>query len=718
MPPFLIFTQFVAFRKDIPMPNYNKMKYTLLLLTFTLLTTIGLYAQPINRATPEANLKAAEESVANNNPYQALELYQKVYDETKDKAINVKIAKLHFDLRDYDKAEKALSKIVLRDRKAEYTELKYWLALSMKMNGKYAEASDMFNQYTSEGADENLKKSAKLEIAGCELGRKAKQPENLLVNNIGKKANSPQTEAAPFMFNGELYFVSLKSKEIVTLDGKEGDWFAKIYTAKKETDAFGDPTALGTQINREGWHQGNVSISNDGNTMFFTRVETEFNGMSSSKIYFSPKTNDGWGAANEVVGVNGEYIAKHPNEGELFGEKVLFFVANMPGGQGGDDIYYATRKSDGVYSLPVNLGTVINTPGDEVSPFYRDGKLYFSSNGRPSLGGLDVFESQWNGSVWSAPKPLPLGVNSSVDDQYYSQSVDGYSGFLVSNRPGPNNLKSKTCCDDIYNWEMERIKVQLVANTFRLKRQKEKENQPLPNCTLQIVDVTEKNPAKVDEKNNAGGNDFSFALQPERSYILIATREGYQSDTIKLNTVGVKKSIVIDKKLTLRLKKKEPVIVKRNEPIRLNNIYYDFNDDKILTDSEKDLQFLVDLMNKYPDMKIELSSHTDAQGKVDYNQKLSQRRADSAKRWMVAKGIADDRITPVGYGEQFILNRCTDGIECTDDEHRYNRRTEFKILAGPTSIEIEEKIEESTDKSKAQKPGGKQSVRPVFFYQN
>jgi peptidoglycan-associated lipoprotein len=703
------------------------MKYTLLLLTLSLITLGGLSAQPINKATPESNLKAADESMANNNPYQALELYQKVYDETKDKAVNVKIAKLYYTIRDYERAEKALSKIVLRDRKAEYTELKYWLALSMKMNGKYAEAVDMFTQYISEGADEGLKKSAKLEMAGAELGRKAKQPENLIVNNIGKKANSPQTEASPFMNNGELYYVSLQSKEVVTLDGKEGDWFAKIYTTKKTGDEYGDPTVLGTQINREGWHQGNVSISSDGNTMFFTRVETEFNGMVTSKIFFAPKTNDGWGAANEVAGVNGDYIAKHPNEGDLFGEKVLFFVANMPGGQGGDDIYYATRKGEGSYSLPVNLGTVINTAGDEASPFYRDGKLYFSSNGRPSLGGLDVFESQWNGSVWSAAKPLPAGINTSLDDQYYSQSADGFSGFLVSNRPGPNNLKSKTCCDDIYSWEMERLKVQLVANTYRFKRQKEKENQPLPNCTLQVVDVTEKNPLKVDEKNNAAGNDFSFTLQPEHSYILIATRDGYQSDTIKLNTVGIKKSIVIDKKLTLRLKKKEPVIVKRNEPIRLNNIYYDFNDDKILPDAEKDLQFLVDLMNKYPDMKIELSSHTDAQGKVDYNQKLSQRRAESAKRWMVGKGIADERITPVGYGEQFILNRCTDGVECTDEEHRYNRRTEFKILAGPTTIEIEEKVDpdatdkandKPADKSKGQKPGGKQSLRPVFFYQH
>jgi peptidoglycan-associated lipoprotein len=676
------------------------MKKLFILLGF-LAGVSGAWAQPLNRATPEANLKSAEEAAASNNPYEALNLYQKAYDELKDKALLVKIAQLQYTLYDYEKAEKAFTRLVTRDRKAEYTELKYPLAMCLKHNGKYAEAVDMFNQYLSEGADDKLKAAAKLEIAGCELGRKAKQPDNLLVNNIGKKANCPQTDASPSYSGGELYYTSFQAKEVIEPESKDGAVYSQIYTTSKVagSNEYGDPTALGTQINREGWHQGNVYITPDGKGMFFTRVELDNNVVKTSKIYYAPKGGDGWGAANEVTGINGDYIALHPAEGDLFGEKVLFFVANMPGGKGGYDIYYATKKSEGVYGLPVNLGDKINTPGDEKTPFYRDGKLYFSSNGRASLGGLDVFESQWNGSVWSEPKGLPQGINSSVDDYFYSQTPDGMSGFLVSNRPGPNNLKGKTCCEDIYSWELERVKVELAATTFRIKRAKEKENQPLQGCTVSVMDVTEKNALNVDEKSNAASNDFAFTLQPEKSYILIATKEGYQPDTVKFNTVGIKKTTAINKKLTLRLqKKKEPVIVKRNEPIRLNNIYYDFNDDKILPDAEKDLQQLVDLMNKYPDMKIELSSHTDAQGKDDYNEKLSQRRADSARTWMIAKGIAESRIVAVGYGEKVILNRCKNGVDCPDEEHRFNRRTEFKILEGPTSITIEEKVEDDDGK--------------------
>ncbi|MBL7827741.1 MAG: OmpA family protein [Saprospiraceae bacterium] len=688
-----------------------KKLFFLILLAFVS-TMVSMQAQPINRSTPEANLKSAKEAEENGNPYAALDLYEKVYDENKDKALAAKIAQMNYELRDYEKAEKGFNRLVQRDRKSEYVELRYWLAMSMKHNGKHAEAIDMFNQYIAEGADEQLKIAAKREIAGCEIARKAKQPENILINNIGKDANSPQTESSPSYSGGELYYATLMSKEVVVLDGKQGDWYAKIVTASKTGNGaeFGEPKPLGQQINREEWHHGNVSVSPDGKTMFFTRVQLAEKGqdLAESKIFYSVKTSEGWGAANEAVGINGDYLAKHPCEGELFGEKVLFFSSNMPGGKGGFDLYYAPKKSEGVYGLPVNLGEVVNTPGDDVAPFYQDGKLWFSSNGRPTIGGLDVFESQWNGSVWSEPKMLPMGINTTLDDQFYTRSPDGMSGFLVSNRPGPNNLKSKTCCDDIYAWEVERIKVDLNALTFRLKRKGEKENQALKNCTVSVVDVTSKKPINIEEKTNAAANNFPFTLEPEKSYLVVANAPGYKPDTVRFNTVGIKKTTSIEKKLTLRLERKEPEYdtIRLNEPIRLDNILYDFDDDKIRPDAEPDLQYLTDLMNKYPDMKIELSSHTDARGNDAYNEDLSQRRAESARRWLIAKGIKEDRITPKGYGEKVLQNKCSNGVECTEEEHQLNRRTEFKIISGPTSI-ITEKIEK---REKPAPSSGKQAV--------
>ncbi|MBK7937665.1 MAG: OmpA family protein [Lewinellaceae bacterium] len=684
------------------------------------MSVAAVTAQPLNRSTPDANRKSAEEAEAANNPYEALELYDKVYDETKDRAVAIKIARLEYDLRDYQAAERAFSRLVLRDRKNELTELKYWCAMSMKYNGKYAEAIDMFNQYINDlAADPGLVQTSKREIAGCELGKKAKQPDNLLISNIGKKANSPQTEASPSYSSGELYYSSLKGKEVVVLDGKEGDWYAKVYTSAKSGAEYGEPTPLGEQINREGWHQGNVSVTTDGRTMYFTRVQFAEGGQSigESKIYYSTKGSDGWGAANEVTGVNGDYIAKHPCEGELFGEKVLFFVANMPGGKGGFDIYYAPKKTNGVFGMPVNLGEVINTVGEESTPFYQDGKLYFSSNGQPTIGGLDVFESQWNGSVWSAPKVLPPGINSSVDDQFYTRTPDGMSGFLVSNRPGPNNLKSKTCCDDIYAWEIERVKVDLTARTFRFKRKGEKENPALTGCTVYVYDVTDKNPSRVEEKANPNANDFGFTLLPEKSYQLIATRDGYVPDTLDFNTVGVRRTTSIDKKLTLRVLRKEPEYdtLRINQPIRLSNIYYDFNKWDIRTDAEPDLQNLTDLLKKYPDMKIELSSHTDARGNDQYNEELSQKRAESAKTWIVAKGIVTDRITAKGYGEKQLLNECINGVECTEEQHQLNRRTEFKKSFQGRPASLSSGWKNASRATRDNHPAVKTPFAPIFF---
>ncbi len=680
-----------------------------------------LLAQPINKSTPDKMLQSAQEAESTNNPYAALELYEATLKETKDKSLSPKIAKLNYDLRDYVAAERGFAKLVLRDSKGEYTELLYWYAMSLKANGKHQEAIEVFNQYMTAGTDEKLKAASKREIAGSELARKAKQPTNLIIANGGKKLNSPQTEGSPVYSGGELYFAGVTDKKVVVLDGKEGDWYSKIHTSTKAATAteFGAPVALGQNINREGYHQGNVSVTPDGKTMYFTRVELENMAIKTSKIYVSGKGSDGWGAASEVNGVNGEFIAQHPCEGDLFGEKVLFFVANLPGGKGGTDLYYSTKKGDGMFALPVNL-EALNTAENEVTPFYRDGKLYFSSNGYPSFGGLDVFEAQWNGSTWSTPRNLGAGINTTLDDQYYTQQADGMSGFFVSNRPGPNNLKSKTCCDDIYAWEIERVKVELLANTLRLKRKGEDKNQPLTECTVQVLDVTDKNPANVDEKTNPAGNNFDFTLLPEKSYMVIATREGYRGDTVTFNTVGIKKSTKVEKNLTLRLTKKPEVFdtIRLNESIRLNSIYYDFDDDKILSASEPDLQFLADIMKKYPAIKVELSSHTDAQGRDDYNEKLSQRRANSAAKWIVERGIEASRIVPVGYGEKVILNRCSNGVECPDEEHRFNRRTEFKIIEGPTTITIERIEKRDPKKPSGQNPGGKQSVRPVFFYQD
>jgi peptidoglycan-associated lipoprotein len=487
-----------------------------------------------------------------------------------------------------------------------------------------------------------------------------------------------------------LYFGSLNDKALKKDSKDDGVHYAKLYTSSySEGKGYEKSTELPEEINREGYHTTNASLSMDGTIMFFTRTLSEGGLSSESKIYACAKTASGWSPAIEVSGVNGDYLATHPMEGELYGSKVLFFSSNMPGGKGGMDLYYATRIGEAEYSAPVNLGN-INSTADDITPFYQDGTMYFATDGRPSLGGFDLYSAKWNGSEWSEPMNMGYPYNSSVDEFSYRLNKAGDRGFLVSNRPDPESksLKGKTCCDDIYTANKRKLVIELIAIV------RDSIGKMIKGATVQMISVKPDGENDVQSKTNNEGNRISNALDKDRAYRIIVSKEGFFPQEISLNTVGIDKDQVIEKIFILRALPPESEfdIITINEPIRLNNIYYKLDDDKILTDAAQDLQVLVDLMTKYPDMVIELRSHTDSRADDSYNQKLSERRAASARRWMMNKGIDGKRIKSKGFGETQILNGCTNGEDCSEEEHKLNRRTEFVILEGPTTIEMKKEV--------------------------
>ena len=314
--------------------------------------------------------------------------------------------------------------------------------------------------------------------------------------------------------------------------------------------------------------------------------------------------------------------------------------------------------------------------------------MYFSSNGHPGFGMLDIFTTTWDGSAWSEVTNLGAGYNTGYDDWYFTADEGGTRGFIVSNRPedGVRSVKSKTCCDDIYTFEIRDVVVDLLTLVFD-----DETREPLPGATVTNFEIVNNRPGKSSSRTNDNGHEFNFLLDFDMTYKVTVEREGYYPKEFSFNTVGVREAQTFTSDIYLE---KDPSaqedvrVITINEPIRLNNIYYDFDDDKILPDAEQDLELILGLMDDYPEMVIELSSHTDAQGNDRYNERLSQRRAQSAVDWLVSHGIDPQRLVAVGYGENQILNRCVNGVKCTDEEHRFNRRTEFKIIEGPTTIEI------------------------------
>ncbi|MDZ4749257.1 MAG: OmpA family protein [Saprospiraceae bacterium] len=658
--------------------------YSMLLV----MATTWLSAQPLDEVPVHMMIETAEASLMIPDYYTALEWYENAYKETRDPEIANKISTLQIKLRDYVRAERWLEKIVEKDQGVNYPYTVFQYAQVLKVNGKYQESIDAFNFYAGLNVSDSLLALADNEVAGIQLAVKSKPPIDLVVKNVGKSVNYSYTDASPWLgMDGNLYFASMRTRELITLNGKEGDYYLKIYSSKPGSDGEWETAKpLESKINREGYHSGNPSITEDGSRMFFTRSQLTGNDLSESKIFVSVNKAQNWGAPVELKGINGNYIAKQAAPGVVFGKEVLFFSSNMDGGFGGFDIYYADRINDDTYGLPVNLGPLVNSTLDDETPFYLNNNLYFSSTGHPGLGGFDIFRTEWNGQEWGKPANLGAGYNSSYDDIFFSVNEDGKLGFLVSNRPDEDarSLKSKTCCDDIYEFHIRDIVIDLITTVYE-------GTVPLMGAKVTVFEVDRGKTGRSQQQTNDNINDFQFPLDQDKAYKALVEKEGYMPAEFEFNTVGVVDNFTVRR--TVKLAKKvednsgmETVTI--NEPIRLNNIYYDFDDDKILADAEKDLSFLVELMKKYPDMVIELSSHTDAQGNDAYNERLSQRRAQSAKNWMVSKGIKEGRIEAVGYGENNILNDCINGIDCADELHRVNRRTEFKIISGPTTIEV------------------------------
>lgn len=661
------------------------MKYNKLYISFILLlSTLYVTGQPVTATTYETTVNTAVTAAENFDYLTAIEWFEKAYTESKDPNLQIAIGDMYMLLRDYGKAEKVYERVIKRDKRDEFFDIKLDYAKAIKAQGKYKIALDELNAFISATDSDSLRNDAKVELKGILLMEK--YPENIeaAVTFANASINSPSAESSPALYtDGTLYYTSLNTKAPITLDGEEGEYHAKIYAASRTPQGdFGSPVVLEESINRIDFFNTAPSFSEDGQRFYFTREKYSNNGVKNSQIYLSKREGDKWGTPYPIEALNNDSRSRHPYEGELFGQKVLYYISDMPGGFGGYDIYYSPISGDN-YGIAVNLGPTINTNKNENSPFYKDGALYFSSNGHPGMGGMDIYYSEWDGKKWSDPSNMGFNYNTSYDDVFLRFNSGGTQGFLVSNRVHKDKIKFKnteTCCDDIYL-------IQIRDLVIDLKTMVNNSDGPMEGATVELLEGNKLVP--TDSKTNFLSNDFTFLLDADKTYMAVITKEGYFPDTLRFNTNGIFDDYTVSKTVTLKAKPEpQKRRVSRNEPITLNSIYFDFNDDKILPEAEKDLKYLKSLMDKYPDMAIELSSHTDSRGDKEFNKKLSQRRANSTKAWLVDEGVTPNRIRSVGYGETKLLNKCKDNVKCSDEDHQKNRRSEFKIIAGPETIEI------------------------------
>lgn len=680
-----------------------------LIFALILSTTIVAVAQPVRGTlSPARKLKLAEQIYARGDAYNALSWFESLYeDDPGNTAVLHRIAAIQYELRDYEAAESWYSRLVRRDKDRSYPYARFIYAKTLKINGNYEDATEEFNRFLQKTEDAAYRKLAENELAGMTMTSGMAANDKISVSNAGDGINSPSTEQAAFQHDGRLYYSSLRSDSIIVIeDAKQDNIYAKLYTAERIQGGTWSAGNVVEGINKVGYHTTSATITEDGQTMYFTRCTIE--GKQRCNIYRAASTDGNFGGAKMIKLGENKYSFKHPSVGVLDGKEVLFFTSNMSGGYGNWDIYHVEIQGDS-YGKPINAGSRINTVGSEQSPFLQNDALYFSTNGLPTIGGYDVYESLWIDEAWNTPTNMGSEVNSRVDDMFFSFAEDGYHAYVVSNRPGTISLKSETCCDDIYTLTfLDRIPYDVVATVVN-----QKTGLPVKGSTVELYEVA-PNKRFIDVLQD-DISEYNFTLRGDRQYRFITVREGYFADTTDFDTYNLVEATKIKKKITLDpvppppLPPPPPVVIAPPPPApapyvppvstpadqivtygfvlpRLDTIYFDYDRHRVKSSERLVLNDVASKLNQFPQLVVEVASHTDSRGENDYNYRLSEKRTAAAIKYLKKRGVSEAQLIPRYYGEDLPVapNTTMEGDD-NPEGRRKNRRTEFRIIEGTNS---------------------------------
>ncbi|SNR45897.1 WD40-like Beta Propeller Repeat [Lutibacter agarilyticus] len=420
-------------------------------------------------------------------------------------------------------------------------------------------------------------------------------------------------------------------------------------------------------------HESNAVFTKDGKTMYFTRNNyldgkkgKDDKKITHLKIYKAEFINNEWTNITELPFNSDNYSTEHPALSP--DEKQLYFSSDMPGSIGSFDLYVVNINSDGTYGTPKNLGTEINTELREQFPFISSiNNLYFASDGHFGMGGLDIFKSEISVNGFSKPTNLSNIINSNLDDFGFIINEEKEIGYFSSNRDNANGI------DDIYSFTQ--LKKYYVKGLVKNKTN----NALLPNATVTLIDSENNTVSEIVVGDDAA---YTLEINPNSTYSIRGSKKSYNPSMVKFSS-DAKGNINKDIALLLEsYEDAEKKIVEENGKIqiKINPIYFDFDRWNIREDAALELDNVVEVMKKYPTMKIEIGAHTDSRGPEEYNRNLSDKRANSVREYLVSQGIATENVKSVGYGESQPLNHCVREGICKEKEYDINRRCEFIIV--------------------------------------
>jgi len=509
------------------------------------------YCGVVDAQSLRAFLKAAEESFIEKDYYSALDYYSNAVEfDTTNAEVNYKVGESARLFSSYKEAEKRFDAAIKYDENNEYPLSQFWSANMKQMQGKYAEAKRGYEMYISEhgGDDQYYTQRAEKEIKACEWAiEKLENPDKSITINRLDGVNTKYSEFGARDSEDGLYYSSLSFVEPES-ENKPAKILSKVLLS-------GDKSSAGSilgETNKDKLHSAHTAFNNDNSRMYYTICNYFLGNDIKCELYYKDISSDG-GYGPEIKmpeHINLQsYTSTQPAVGydPITEEQLLFFVSDRIGGSGKLDIWYSEVGENGSFSEPVNISD-INTPEDDITPFFHNpsNTLYFSSNGRQSLGGHDVYRSGKDLSTFGEPTHLNNPVNTSYNDVYYTLSDDSRESYFSSDRLESSYVDSpfEACCYDIYKADHAEVNINLNAQTF-VKATRDS----LPNATVRVIDLSTNK--VICEELNPTGIDHRCILEKDREYMVIGEKYGMDSDTIYVSTKGIFESQEIVKKLFL-----------------------------------------------------------------------------------------------------------------------------------------------------------------------
>lgn len=551
-----------------------------------------------------------------------------------------------------------------------------YLAQSQHMEGKYKDAVKNYEAFLEKQPKSVLARDG---LRGSQNAARIKATPTRYKVSPAKLFNSRRADFCPMFLDGshdQLYFTSSTEKSKGAAKSEiTGTKNSDIYVAKKnEKGVWQRPEPAEGELNTD-FDEGVTSFSPDGSTMYLAKARRELNSATSVEIYTSQRSEAKWSAPVKLE-ITGDTLSAYGDPAVSPDGTWLYFSSDMPGGQGGKDLWRINLK-ERVGSLE-NLGDVINTPGDERFPYVRsDSVLYFASNGHAGLGGLDIFKATLTASGGWNIENMGWPMNSSYDD-FGITFGEGESGFFSSNR---NDARGY---DHIYSFIKPELKITISGYVL------DRDEEPVPNAVIRIVGDDGSNQKAIGKSDGT----FQFNLQRGVKYVMMAGAKGYMNG---------KQEFVSDMAEEDAEYAVDFILAAMTKPQVIENIFYDFDKASLRAESKAALDSMVTILKDNPQIVIEMASHTDRWGSNEYNLKLSDRRAKSVVDYLIAAGVDASRLRPKGYGKtrpktvtkriarlypQFkegdtLTEEFISKLEKPDQDaaDQINRRTEFQVIS-------------------------------------